>query len=332
MSRRPSPFVVIPVLLVAAAVVTFLLLRSRAASGALEATGTVEATDAALGFTVPGRLEAVNVQEGDTVSAKALVAWLDRSETLGRRDQAAAQSAATRAQLQELERGSRPEEISAARAGTRAAEDRLADAERDAERVRALRERNVVSQQDLDKALTALEVARSARIQAAEQQRLVELGPRSERIAAARAQLASAEAALRTLEATLALMEVRAPFAGTVTVRHHEPGEILASGSPVITLLHRDDRWVRIYVPETRVGSVRIGQRASITSDTFRDRRYAGAVIAIASEAEFTPKTVQTREERVKLVYAVKVRITGDPAHDLKPGMPADVVPETAAK
>jgi len=329
MSRRP-PLFVIPVVVVLAAVAVFAVLRGRGAGGALEATGTVEATDAALGFTVAGRLEALRVDEGDTVSAGQPLAWLDRSETLGRRDQAAAQVAAAKAQLLELERGSRPQEVTAARAATQAAADRLADAERDAERVRALRAQGLVSQQDLDKALTALEVARSARVQAAEQQRLVELGPRSERIAAGRAALAAAQATLRTYEATLAQMEVRAPFAGTVTVRHREPGEILPAGSPVVTLLHRDDRWVRIYVPENRVGAVRVGQAARIASDTFRDRRYEGRVVAIASEAEFTPKTVQTREERVKLVYAVKVRITGDPSHDLKPGMPADVVLEAA--
>lgn len=326
MSRRPPQFVVVAVVLVAVAAAAFMVLRGRGASGTLEATGTVEATDAALGFTVSGRLEGLTVQEGDTVAAHARIAWLDRSETLARREQADAQVASARAQLLELQRGSRPEEISAAKASEKAAADRLADAERDAERVRALRAQDVVSQQDLDKALTALEVARSAKVQAAEQRRLVQLGPRPERVASARASLASAEAAARTLDATLSLMEVRAPFAGTVTVRHREPGEILAAGSPVVTLLHRDDRWVRIYIPENRVGAVRVGEPATITSDTFKDRRYAGVVIAIASEAEFTPKTVQTREERVKLVYAIKVRITGDPSQDLKPGMPADVV------
>lgn len=326
MSRRPPMSVVLLVLLVAAAAAVFAIVRGRSGAGALVATGTVEATDAALGFTVPGRLEAVRVDEGDTVAAQAPLASLDRSETLGRRDQALAQVAAAKAQLLELERGSRPQEIAAARAAAQAAADKLADAERDADRVRSLRQRNVVSQQDLDKAITALEVARSARVQADEQRRLVELGPRPEKVAAARAALTAAEASVRTLQATLAQMEVRAPFPGTITVRHHEPGEILAAGAPVVTLLHRDDRWVRIYVPEDRIGAVRIGQPAQITSDTFRDRRYEGRVVAIASEAEFTPKTVQTREERVKLVYSVKVRITGDPRHDLKPGMPADVV------
>jgi len=89
--------------------------------------------------------------------------------------------------------------------------------------------------------------------------------------------------------------------------------------------MDRGDRWVRIYVSETRIGAVRTGQAADITSDTFKGRTYPGEVVHISSEAEFTPKNVQTSEERVKLVYAVKVRITGDAAFELKPGMPADV-------
>jgi HlyD family secretion protein len=89
--------------------------------------------------------------------------------------------------------------------------------------------------------------------------------------------------------------------------------------------MNLDDRWVRIYVPETRVGAVHLGDSAVITADTYPDRRYGGAVSFIASQAEFTPRNVQTREERVKLVYAVKVRITADATYDLKPGLPADV-------
>jgi HlyD family secretion protein len=89
--------------------------------------------------------------------------------------------------------------------------------------------------------------------------------------------------------------------------------------------MNPNDRWVRIYVPETKIGAVKTGGDATITTDTFPDKPYRGVVVFIASEAEFTPKTVQTAEERVKLVYAVKVRITDDPSQDLKPGMPADV-------
>jgi HlyD family secretion protein len=86
-----------------------------------------------------------------------------------------------------------------------------------------------------------------------------------------------------------------------------------------------DDRWVRIYIPEDRLAAVHLGQRATITADTYRGRGYRGEVSFVASQAEFTPRNVQTQEERVKLVYAVKVRITQDSTHDLKPGLPADV-------
>jgi HlyD family secretion protein len=328
MTPNRRPLVIIPILLVLAAVVALAIGRRDTSSGALEASGTVEAIEAELGFTVSGRIEAVSVQEGDTVSAGAELARLDRAETLARREQMAAQAAAARATLRELERGSRPEEIAQARAASQAAADQLADAQRDFDRTQALLAEKLVSQQQADKALTALDVARSRDRQAREALRLVQAGPRRERIEAARATLAAAEAQVRTLDATLVNMVVKAPFAGVVTVRHHEPGEIVQAGAAALTLLNRDDRWVKIYVPETRVGAVHIGQGAAISTDTFKGRRFGGRVSYVASEAEFTPKTVQTREERVKLVYAVKVRIEGDPAHVLKPGMPADVVLE----
>ncbi|HET9425043.1 MAG TPA: HlyD family efflux transporter periplasmic adaptor subunit, partial [Gemmatimonadaceae bacterium] len=110
-----------------------------------------------------------------------------------------------------------------------------------------------------------------------------------------------------------------------VTIRHRENGEVVQAGSPVLTIMNPDDRWVRIYVPENRLAAVRVGMGAAISSDTYRGKTYPGEVTFIARAAEFTPKTVQTTEERVKLVYAVKVRITGDVGGDLKPGMPADV-------
>jgi HlyD family secretion protein len=215
--------------------------------------------------------------------------------------------------------------VAQARAAREAARQRLLDAQQDFDRTQALVRSNVVSQQAFDKSKNTLDVARAQADQTDEQYQLVVVGPRRERIEAARAQVAQAEAALRATDAALANMVIRAPFDGVVTVRHREPGEIVAAGSAVVSLMNRDDRWVRIYVSESRIGAVRTGQQATITSDTFRGRTYPGEVEYVSSEAEFTPKNVQTREERVKLVYAVKVRITRDPDFELKPGMPADV-------
>ena len=330
--KPPRRVLILVPLLLVVAVIVFVVVRRGASNGAIQATGTVEATETALGFTVPGRLDTLRVDEGDTVMTGAELAWLDRAETRARRAQAAAEEGAARAQLTELERGSRPEEIAGARAAAQAAADGLTQAERDARRSSALLDRHVISQQDDDRAQTALQVARSEDAEAREQLKLVVAGPRREQIDAARARLDAAGSAVRTLDATLAQMVIVAPFRGVITVRNHQRGEIVGAGSPVVTLLDRDDRWVRIYVPEDRLGAVRLGQRASITTDTFRGKRYAGVVSTIASEAEFTPKTVQTREERVKLVYAVKVRIVDDPGYDLKPGMPADVTLETGRR
>ncbi len=118
---------------------------------------------------------------------------------------------------------------------------------------------------------------------------------------------------------------LRAPFNGTIVVRHREPGEALQSGLPVLTLRNFDERWVRIYVPGDEVGRLAVGQTATITADSYEDRSYTGIVSYIASVAEFTPRNVQTTKDRVKLVYEVRVRITGDSNMDLKPGLPADV-------
>lgn len=301
------------------------VLAPRAEASGLVASGTVEATDAQLGFQAPGRIARLAPREGDRVAAGDELARLDTSELDARRVQAQAQTDAARAQLSELLAGSRREEIAQGKTAVAAADARVADAERDAERARTLLAGRAVSREAVDKATLAVDLARRQRDQAAEQLALLEQGPRPERIAAARAQLAQAEAAVATLDATLSNSVLTAPFPGVVTLRHREPGEIVGAGAAVLTLMNPDDRWVRIYVPENRLGRVAIGQRAEITSDTFPGKRYSGEVAFVASSAEFTPKNVQTAEERVKLVYAVKVRIAGDAEQELKPGLPADV-------
>ena len=323
---KPNPRIVVSVALAVIAGAAAFVSARRGNGPELDATGTVEAIEARLGFQVPGRLETVRFHEGDRATKGAVMAALDTTEAAAGRSEAAAQVQAARAALDELVRGSRPEEIQQARAARDAAMQRRKDAQQDLDRASELVKSGAVTQQSYDKAKIAYDLATSELRQAQEALRLVEAGPRRERVAAQRAQLATAQASLQGASAQLANMTIRAPFDGVVTVRHHEPGEIVAAGAAVLSLMNPDDRWVRIYVSESRIGAVRTGQQAQITSDTFKGRHYGGQVIYISSEAEFTPKNVQTQEERVKLVYAVKVRITDDPRFDLKPGMPADVV------
>lgn len=318
--------IIIPAVIVLAAVVLWLgLFRGPGTGGALVVSGTVEATEAQLGFTVPGRIEEIAVREGDLAKAGEELAHLDRSEARARCDQARAQLEAARALLAELETGTRPEELAQARAARDAALEKRDDAKRDAERARKLFDGGAISKEAYDKAQTAFEVAQNQYTQAEELWRQLETGPRQERIEAQRAAVAQAEASVKAARAVLSYMVITAPFDGLVSVRHREPGETVGAGGPILTLQNREDRWVRIFVPEQRIGAVHHGSPATITTDTYRDKTYSGVVRYIASEAEFTPKTVQTTEERVRLVYSVKVEITGDESYDLKPGMPADV-------
>ena len=323
-----SPKRVVPVVAVVLAVaggLAWWALRPREAEEALASSGTVEATEAHLGFDAGGRLAAVAVREGDRVAAGAELAHLAVEEAAARREGAVAAVAVTEARLAELDAGFRREEVAEARAAAAGAADQLAEAHREAERAEVLFAGGAISQEVRDRAATAAEVAASSLAQARARLALLEEGPRAEQRAAARAQLAQARAALDEAEARLSERVLAAPFAGIVLDRHREPGEVVAPGSPVITLIDPADRWVRVFVAEDRVAAVSLGMAAEIRSDTFPDRAYRGEVTWISPEAEFTPKNVQTPEERVRLVYAVKVRVVEDPGYELKPGMPADV-------
>lgn len=312
---------------VAAIVVTLTLvvLLTRRDVERVVASGTVEVTETDLGFQVPGRIDSIAVREGDDVRAGQELAWLDRSELAARRQAADGQRAAAAARLTELERGFRTEEISQARESARAAAERLAETRREVDRARRLFAGGAISQRQLETAETAFTVADAQHGAAAEQLKLLETGPRTEQIAAQRALVAQADAAVAQADAALDHTVIRAPFDGQVTIRHREPGEVLPAGAAVVTVANRADRWVRIYVRGDEVGRLAIGQPAEIRADAYPDRSYAGAIAFIASEAEFTPRNVQTTEERVKLVYRVKVRVVEDPGYDLKPGLPADV-------
>jgi HlyD family secretion protein len=170
-----------------------------------------------------------------------------------------------------------------------------------------------------------IEQARAAMIQAKEHFRLMHNGSRKEDIDQARARLALSKAALAEAETRLSYTTVNSPLAGVVLSKNVEPGEYVSPGTPIVTVADLDNIWVRAYVNETDLGRVRLGQRAKVTTDSYPRKVYDGRLAFISSQAEFTPKTVQTEKERVKLVYRVKVDIINQNM-ELKPGMPADVL------
>ncbi len=151
------------------------------------------------------------------------------------------------------------------------------------------------------------------------------LAQRKADVSAAEAQVAQAEAGVRLLLTQENNLIVTAPLTGVVITKHASEGEIVAAGAPILTVAALDEVWVRVFIPLPHLGRVALGQRVEVTTDAFAGRVFGGTVTEIAQQAEFTPKNVQTREERVKLVFAVKVTIP-NPNLLLKPGMPADAV------
>lgn len=326
---NPRIRILIPVLIVAVLGVVWWRVDSGADADSVLASGTVEATEAQLSFQAAGRIVAIHAREGDAVTAGDLLATLDTMELAANRRLAQAQLDAARANLRAMEGGSRPAEIAGAEAAAAAARAQYEEAVRERRRAERLYEGGALSAQAVERARTAEGVAEAGLQQANDRLTLVREGPRRESVDAARAAVAQAEAGLARALALLEHTRITAPFSGVIAVRYREPGEAVSPGLPVVSLRALDDRWVRIYVREDRVGTVRLGQPAEIRTDSWPDRAFRGVVEFISSEAEFTPRAVQTTEERTKLVYAVKVRVEGDEEGALKPGLPADVVLQT---
>ncbi|PKN41564.1 MAG: hemolysin secretion protein D, partial [Deltaproteobacteria bacterium HGW-Deltaproteobacteria-17] len=191
------------------------------------------------------------------------------------------------------------------------------------ERQKSLRARGVASEQTFEAARSTYEAALARLQEAREQLDLVREGPRQEEIARARARLDQAKQSLAIARTRLGYATLQAPLSGMVLSENVEPGEYVVPGVPVVTIGDLVNAWVRAYVNETDLGRVKLGQPVCVTTDTYPDKTYPGKLTFISSQAEFTPKNVQTSEERVKLVYRVKVEIA-NPDFELKPGMPAD--------
>jgi HlyD family secretion protein len=295
-----------------------------ASSGEIVLHGNVDIRQVELAFNSAGRVSRMLAREGERVEEGQLLATLDTERLRHLERQAAAQAAAQREVVARLEAGSRPQEIAKARADAQAARVDAANAAQSYRRARDLAAKHFVPQQQADDARAAARAA-AARLKAArEALQLVELGPRKEDIAAAKATLAASEAARAVVQRDLAEAELRAPSTGVIENRVLEPGDMASPQKPAYTLALTDPLWVRAYVPETELGRIRPGSRAEVSTDSHPGRRYRAWVGYISPTAEFTPKSVETREVRTTLVYQVRVFVCA-PADGLRLGMPATV-------
>jgi len=331
--------VVVVVILVVIAIFIYNSLYHREDTASLRVSGNIEVTEIRMSFRIPGKLERRLVDEGDAVAAGQSLARLEATDQRIAVARAEADLTYARAVLAELLAGSRSQEIETARAEydravalEKSAVVQLDQARLDHDRYAALYKVGGVSRKAFEDYRTLHETAKNARDEArarvaaaAEQLDLRKTGPRRETIDQARAKVGMAEEAVKQARQQLSYTELHSPVDGVVLSTSAEAGEYLNPAAPVLTIGETARPWLRAYINETDLGRVKLNQHVTVTTDSYPDRSYTGRLSFINSEAEFTPKSVQTFEERVKLMYRIKIDLD-NPESELKPGMPADAV------
>lgn len=299
--------------------------------GAIVLNGRIEAPTVDLAPKVAGRVVEVKVREGDRVKAGDLLVVLDLGETALSVERDRQGLAAAELRLKDLETGNRPPEIAAGEADVADRKAAVELAKKEVTRQEALMARKVGVPRDLDRARTDLSRAEAALKSSQERLSLLREGFRKYQTEQARHDAERAATVLKQSETVAREGEIRAPADGVVLHRMAEPGLLLAAGQPALTLAFANRLYVRTFVPETKLGRVRQGSAARVTVDAFPGKSFPARVTEISPDAEFTPKAVETREERVNLVYAAKVDLDAGWAEPLVPGQPAEVLVEEAA-
>ena len=296
---------------------------------------------------------AVASSEAQLAQARTGVDW-QRATLRADIESKHADLAAAEAKLNEMKNGARPQEKVDAHAAVESASAELERAKRDWDRAQTLYKNDDISTAQFDQYRKAFENAQAAHKSAIERESLVLAGPRAEQISGQAAQVERARAALKMAEANALELKRReeelttrraeiarskanvtvidtqlndtvaaSPVDGVVLVKSADVGEVLAPGTTVVTVGDIDHPWLRGYINETDLGKVRIGSPVKVTSDSYKGKVYNGKVSFISSQAEFTPKQIQTQQERVKLVYRIKIDVE-NPGRELKSNMPVD--------
>ena len=312
------------IILIGGSLLLFLKLGSNQEEGRISLSGNVEVTEVNAGFKYPGRIAELPVEEGQRVKKGDRLAVLDSAEIEPQVTQSRAFLYEANTKLEELRAGARPQEIEQAKANVGYADAEFSKARKDVQRAEALFKEGAISAQNMDAARKSYESAASQHRKAIEELSLIKAGVRKEQIAAAEQRVKQSEAGLLISEERLKDTVLNAPVSGVILKKNVEAGDTIASGVPVCTIGDLENPWVKVYVKEDKLGLVKLGQKAEIRVDSYPGKFYEGLVTYISSEAEFTPKNVQTQEERVKLVFGVKISVK-NLKDELKPGMPADV-------
>jgi HlyD family secretion protein len=290
----------------------------------LRASGTFEVEKVRIVATAPGKLVSFPVEEGDRLGADHVVAVIDTGDLELKKEEALAGLSMVKAKLKLVENGVRPEDIKQLRAVQKEVKLEKSLADKNVERLVKLHASGGISQSTLDEAETQRDVVASKLSQVKWQLEKARTGAQVEEIDAARAAVVQLEAGLKQLDKLIADRTITTPVEGTVLETYVHEGEFVYAGQLLATVADVEDVDLIVYVPETDLPHVRLGQAVRVSIDAFPDRRFEGKVAHIADEAEFTPSTIQTEDERVKLVFEVKVKVP-NPDGYFKPGLPADV-------
>ena len=302
----------------------FLLLSKEVSATDIELMGNIDVRQVNLAFKVDGRIDELAVDEGVAVNANDILASLDKRYFNDELKILRARRANLAANVAKLEHGSRPEEIAQARALTADREVAVVKAKEDFHRAEALVNKGGISRQDFDRYHSAVDSAEAQLKAAKESQHLVEIGPRQEDIDVAHALLSEHDALIAQSERRLADADLVAPNDGVILTRARERGAIVQPGETVFALTLTSPVWVRTYVSERDLGLISPDMTVTVITDSGPDRPYSGKIGFISPTAEFTPKTVETRELRTDLVYRLRV-VVDNPDGGLRQGMPVTV-------
>jgi HlyD family secretion protein len=288
------------------------------------ASGIVEAREVIVSSEVSGRIVELNFDEGSRVDSGFVLCRVDTEMIYQRYLEAKSQAEALLSQYQLLLKGARREEIEAMEQAVERAKVNFENAKKHFERIKKLYEENVTTQEQFDNAKTLYESSKSQYKEAVKKLEILKSGAREEEIKIAFANYQRALAQMKSVELQIKKSKILSPISGFVTTKFVELGEFVSPGVPIAKISNLDEVYIRIYLPENELGFVKLGDSVDVKIDSYPKRAFKGVVVFVSPKAEFTPKNVQTKEERTKLVYAVKVKVRNGEGI-FKPGMPADV-------
>ncbi len=299
----------------------------RTGTNLIESTGTIEATEVDIRAEASGKILQLNYDEGDWVKRGDVLAEIDHEKLDHQLAEAKARLAEADARLTLLIKGLRDKEVQRAYESYLESEVLLKDNKREYDRIQRLFDQEVVDRSTRDKTQAAYEAAQKRYEIAKKNYEIAVEGSRREEIDAGRAVKEAVEAQVRLIERQIEDASAVIPIDGVISERYVEFGEFVSMGTLLATVIDLKHVWVMAYISEKNLGKVKLGQPGKIMIDSFPGKEFIGKVTYISPEAEFTPKNIQTKEERVKLVYGVKIE-ADNPDQELKVGMPADAIIE----